>query len=59
MDTLDGKTNKHLANTDTQGGTHWTERLTNIDTKGGTHQTERLTNIWLPSHRGGHTGLKD
>ena len=53
MDTLDGKTNKHLANTDKQGGTHWTERLTNIDTKGGTHWTERLTIFWLPqTHRG-------
>ena len=48
MDTLDGRTNKHLANTDKQGGTHWTERLTNIDTQPPcTNQTERLIIIWL------------
>ena len=43
-DTPDGKTNKHLA-TESQGGTHW---------------TERLTIFWLPqTHRGGRTGRKD
>ena len=43
-------TNIWLPQTDTEGGTHRTERLTNIDMVGGwARQTQRR----------GHTGLKD